>query len=148
LRLWSIHPKYLDAIGLVALWRESLLAQKVLAGKTEGYRNHPQLERFKRHPFPQKAIAVYLEGIWRESKNKGYHFDARKIGEGRTKRKMPVARGQLVYEFELLKQKLTQRAHAKLEEICFMEKIECHPSFREVLGEVEEWEKVKDNLLN
>ena len=41
MKLWSIHPKYLDAKGLVALWREALLAQKVLDGKTEGYKNHP-----------------------------------------------------------------------------------------------------------
>jgi hypothetical protein len=147
LRLWSIHPKYLDAIGLVALWRESLLAQKVLAGKTRGYKNHPQLARFKRHPFPQRAIAVYLEGIWRESKNRGYHLDKRKIGEGRTRRKMPVTWGQLVYEFKLLKHKLTQRAHAEFREMDSVEKIECHPSFTEVPGEAEEWEKVKDNLL-
>jgi hypothetical protein len=29
-RIWSLHPKYLDARGLVALWREGLLAQAVL----------------------------------------------------------------------------------------------------------------------
>ncbi|HEU5178767.1 MAG TPA: pyrimidine dimer DNA glycosylase/endonuclease V, partial [Burkholderiales bacterium] len=32
MRLWSLHPKYLDARGLVALWREALLAQAVLRG--------------------------------------------------------------------------------------------------------------------
>ncbi|WP_368086417.1 pyrimidine dimer DNA glycosylase/endonuclease V [Nitrosomonas sp. Nm34] len=26
MRLWSIHPKYLDAKGLLALWREGLQA--------------------------------------------------------------------------------------------------------------------------
>jgi len=30
MRLWTIHPKYLDRQGLLALWREALLAQKVL----------------------------------------------------------------------------------------------------------------------
>jgi len=30
MRLWSIHPKYLDRQGLLAVWRESLLAQSVL----------------------------------------------------------------------------------------------------------------------
>ena len=43
MRLWSLHPKYLDKLGLLGLWRESLLAQKVLLGKTKGYKNHPQL---------------------------------------------------------------------------------------------------------
>jgi hypothetical protein len=44
MRLWSLHPCHLDAKGLVALWREGLLAQKVQACETNGYRNHPQLE--------------------------------------------------------------------------------------------------------
>lgn len=30
MRLWSIHPCYLDSKGLIALWRESLLAQACL----------------------------------------------------------------------------------------------------------------------
>jgi len=38
MRLWTIHPKYLDAKGLVALWRETLLAKHVLEGKTPGYK--------------------------------------------------------------------------------------------------------------
>jgi hypothetical protein len=33
MRLWSLHPEYLDANGLVALWREALLAQAFLQGK-------------------------------------------------------------------------------------------------------------------
>lgn len=37
MRIWSLHPSYLDAKGLVALWRETLLAQKVLLGATVGY---------------------------------------------------------------------------------------------------------------
>ena len=48
MRLWSVHPKYLDSKGLVALWREALLAKQVLEGGTKGYRNHPQLDRFKK----------------------------------------------------------------------------------------------------
>lgn len=47
MRIWSLHPKYLDTKGLVALWRETLLAQHVLSGKTKRYKNHPQLARFK-----------------------------------------------------------------------------------------------------
>jgi hypothetical protein len=33
MRIWSLHPKYLDSKGLVALWRESLLAKNVLRDK-------------------------------------------------------------------------------------------------------------------
>ena len=59
MRLWSLHPKYLDARGLVALWREALLAQAVLRGETRGYRHHPQLARFD----DVGAIAQYLSLI-------------------------------------------------------------------------------------
>lgn len=47
MRIWSLHPQYLDRQGLTAGWREGLLAQKVLTGTTKGYRNHPQLRRFR-----------------------------------------------------------------------------------------------------
>ena len=60
MRLWTLHPRYLDAAGLVALWREGLLARAVLRGKTRGYRHHPQLERFRCHASPRSAINRYL----------------------------------------------------------------------------------------
>jgi hypothetical protein len=36
MRLWSLHLKYLDAKGLVAVW--GLLAKKVSKEKTKGYK--------------------------------------------------------------------------------------------------------------
>ena len=63
MRLWTLHPKYLDAQGLVALWREGLLARAVLRGMTKGYRHHPQLQRFRAHASPRAAINLYLEGV-------------------------------------------------------------------------------------
>jgi Pyrimidine dimer DNA glycosylase (EC 3.2.2.17)/DNA-(apurinic or apyrimidinic site) lyase (EC 4.2.99.18) len=67
MRLWSLHPKYLDKLGLLGLWRESLLAQKVLLGKTKGYKNHPQLIRFKKTEDPILYIGTYLYMfIWKE----------------------------------------------------------------------------------
>ena len=88
MRLWSLHPQYLDRQGLLALWREALLAQKVLNGQTTGYRNHPQLDRFKEHSHPRKAIAVYLRAVWKEAKKRGYDFDLGKIKAGRTRKKI------------------------------------------------------------
>ncbi len=82
MRLWGIHPVYLDKAGLVAWWREALLAQKVLRGETKGYRKHPQLRRFRDHPHPQRTIAHYLIGIWEEGDRRGYHFNKGKIGDG------------------------------------------------------------------
>jgi hypothetical protein len=37
MRLWTLHPRYLDSQGLVALWREGLLAQAVLRNRTRGF---------------------------------------------------------------------------------------------------------------
>ena len=70
MRLWSLHPKYLDTKGLVALWREGLLARKVLQGQTRGYKYHPQLERFKNHNKPVNAIDTYLLHVYNESVNR------------------------------------------------------------------------------
>src|SRR5678815_1718275 len=79
MRLWSLHPKYLDAPGLVALWREALLARAVLRGETSGYKHHPQLDRFKTHAQPRSAINSYLAGVYAEALARGYSFDATKI---------------------------------------------------------------------
>src|SRR5665213_874155 len=62
MRLWTLHPRYLDAQGLVAAWREALLAQKVLEGATRGYTRHPQLIRFQSHPKPLEAIKSRRKG--------------------------------------------------------------------------------------
>ena len=146
MRLWSIHPKYLDKAGLVALWRESLLAQRVLKGITVGYKNHPQLKRFGKHPQPQRAIGKYLREVWKESKLRGYNFDKTKIeAEGPT-RKIPVNLGQLRYEVDLLRAKLKERNRVKYHKLSSAERIQSHPLFRIVEGEVEEWEKVKPGV--
>lgn len=84
MRLWSVHPSLLDGRGLVAVWREALLAQKVLQGKTKGYRHHPQLQRFQQSKNPMAAIQTYLWGIHDEAVGRGYVFDASRI-TGRTR---------------------------------------------------------------
>jgi hypothetical protein len=142
LRLWSIHPEYLDRAGLLATWREALLAQKVLKGKTKGYTNHPQLKRFKNHQYPQKAIVNYLLGIWKEAKRRGYNFDPEKINTKGKTEKITVTRGQLKYELGLLREKLKRRAPAIAQQLASIKKIEPHPLFKIVEGTIEEWEKV------
>jgi hypothetical protein len=143
MRLWSLHPEYLDPQGLVALWREALLAQKVLRGQTRGYKNHPQLERFKAHPCPAEAIAAYLSGVWEESCRRGYHFDQKKIGVKRARRKIPVTDGQLEYEFKWLCGKLKKRSPRQYRVVSLSKKIRPHPFFRVIQGPVHSWEKVK-----
>ena len=141
MRLWSIHPKYLDTKGLCALWRESLLAQKVLKGETKGYRNHPQLERFRNHPHPERAIATYLAGIWKESQVRGHNFDAAKIQKNEKTQKIQVTKDQLRYEFDRLLSRLRTRDPSKFRALRAIRTIECHPLFEVRPGEVEKWEK-------
>ena len=143
MRLWSLHPKYLDTQGLLALWREGLLAQKVLSGKTAGYKNHSQLKRFKKHPRPSAAIAAYLLSVWEESKRRGYNFDINKVGVSKTKRKIQVTQGQLQYEFKWLCQKLKKRSPDQYRLITSQKKVLSHPFFYVVEGQTEGWEHVK-----
>jgi len=114
LRLWTVHPRYLDAKGLVALWREALLAQQVLLGRTKGYRHHPQLDRFRAQPDPPGAIAAYLEGVLRESVRRGYRFDGGKIIAHPQVGKVRETRGQLLYEWKHLAGKLRRRSPGAL----------------------------------
>src|SRR5262245_51386056 len=103
MRLWSLHPSQLDSKGLVAVWREALLAQKVLQGKTKGYRHHPQLQRFRQSGEPMAAIASYLWAVHDEAKRRGYSFDLSKIAGERQSRTIAVSKGQLAYEWAHLK---------------------------------------------
>lgn len=142
MRLWSLHPKYLDRQGLLACWREALLAQKVLLGETKGYRRHPQLRRFQACPNPLEAIAAYLNGLAEEAAQRRYAFDRTKIVAPGMPGKIPVRRGQVLYEWEHLRAKLARRDPALLERISGMKMPEVHPLFEVVEGEVEPWEKV------
>ncbi|HEY5653270.1 MAG TPA: pyrimidine dimer DNA glycosylase/endonuclease V [Pontiella sp.] len=140
MRLWSIHPEYLDAKGLVALWREGLLAQKVLQGKTKGYKHHPQLIRFKDTDDPVGAIAHYLRAVVEEADRRGYNFDAEKIDPAHYIRLIPVTSGQMDYELQHLLSKLKIRDPKKHDQIKDVKKVRVHPSFEIVQGEVEAWE--------
>lgn len=140
-RLWTLHPKYLDARGLVALWREALLAQAVLRGHTRGYTHHPQLERFSGCSSPLGSIAEYLRGVHAESVRRGYTFLAPKIGRAGYTGRLTVTRGQLLYEWQHLMAKLASRDpvwRVKLEKVA---RPAAHPLFRIVPGDVESWER-------
>ena len=140
MRLWSLHPRYLDARGLVALWREALLAQAVLRGRTRGYRHHPQLERFRAHPRPRAAIAAYLRAVRAEAEARGYAFGARRIGRGVTRVKIEVSDGQLRYEWRHLTHKLRGRDPRWRRTLGPVKRIEAHPLFVAVRGGIAAWE--------
>jgi hypothetical protein len=140
MRLWSLHPKYLDSRGLVALWREGLLAQKVLSGNTKGYKHHPQLKRFNETSNPIGAIATYLRYVLREAVSRGYSFDGSKIMNRRFARKISVTDQQIGYEFDHLLKKLQTRDPKLYAKLRPTPRVEMHPLFIQVCGDIEEWE--------
>lgn len=141
MRLWSLHPKYLDPKGLVALWREALLAQAVLLGHTRGYINHPQLERFKAHPSPRYAISVYLSAVHAEAVTRGYNFDPSKVGPVYDVELIDVSQGQIDYEHEHLLNKLAERSPPLFEQWRKLKQPELHPLFQQVPGPIASWER-------
>ena len=141
MRLWTLHPKYLDARGLVALWREGLLAKKVLQGRTRGYRHHPQLQRFRAHASPVGAIEAYLRAVYDEACRRGYAFDPRKLGRPRRVSRLVETRGQLAHEWRHLMAKLRARAPDRRRAIAGTRRPEPHPLFRLVAGRVRSWER-------
>jgi Pyrimidine dimer DNA glycosylase len=141
MRLWSLHPKYLDPQGLVALWREALLAKAVLRGQTRGYRQHPQLDRFKAQRAPRSAINAYLAAILAEADRRNYSFDRSKVGSVRTPSRIPVTKGQLEFEWSHLMGKLRRRNPALHRLWRDANTCEVHPLFETVAGPVESWER-------
>src|SRR5215510_1619397 len=141
MRIWSLHPKYLDPRGLVGLWREGLLAQAVLKGSTRGYVHHPQLLRFWARAFPVGCIADYLRVVHGEAANRGYRFAAERISRARARGYLTVARGQLEFEWHHLMAKLQRRDPKWRARLATVKAPEAHPLFRVVRGNVAQWEK-------
>ena len=137
--IWSLHPKHLDTKGLVALWRETLLAKHVLEGRTKGYTNHPQLIRFKNYENPVSAINFYLNEVRNEALERNYNFDSNKIGSFE-KTELEVTSGQISFEINHLKKKLEVRDLNKFHELNLLEEVELHPIFKIIPGEIESWE--------
>ena len=163
MRIWSLHPSHLDRMGLVACWRETLLAQAVLAGKTRGYQHHPQLQRFRATPNPLATIGFYLSGIAAEAKDRGYNFNTARIlqpgsppppsadseypshSSGEHSDELPVTRipvttGQLDYEWQHLLRKLRERSPHDASRIENLSPT-AHPLFHVVPGSLEDWER-------
>jgi hypothetical protein len=142
MRLWTLHPRHLDPAGLVALWREALLAQAVLLGRTKGHKHHPQLIRFQKLADPAAGVASYLAAVHAEAVKRGYNFDGSKIAAKRWKGKIPETRGQLDYEWDHLERKLARRNPAWRRARFAGVEPSAHPLFRITAGGVREWEKV------
>lgn len=142
MRIWSLHPKYLDTKGLVACWRETLLAKNVLEGKTKGYTQHPQLIRFKLHPNPIAAIHFYLSIVHQEACARAYKFDSSKFFVQEDFSNIPVTNLQVDYEFQHLLRKLLERDIHSYHQYQNLMQVEVHPLFYTVPGEIESWEVI------
>lgn len=140
MRIWSIHPAYLDTKGLVALWRETLLAKNVLEGNTKGYKNHPQLIRFKNAENPIQLINQYLSVVFQESLKRGFNFNKDKFNIDFQPQKLTVTQGQLNYEMQHLLNKLKNRDPQKYKEVFHHKNIVPHPIFEVIEGPIESWE--------
>lgn len=142
MRLWSLHPSYLDSIGLIALWREGLLARKVLMGQTKGYVHHPQLLRFRETPHPIQTMDAYLKAVHDESVRRGYHFNLQKIDPPEQFSLLSLTDKQLKYEFRHLLSKLQKRTpHRYL--LLYQIKLPLpHPLFHVISGDICAWEKI------
>lgn len=141
MRLWTLHPRYLDAKGLAALWREALLAQAVLQGKTQGYKRHPQLTRFRRARDPRAAIGAYLLQVHAEGCLRGYCFDGSKIEKPGEAVRMLATRGQLEFEWNHLLNKLLIRDPVRYRRYRKMTDPDPHPVFELTRGAIEPWER-------
>ncbi len=144
MRLWSLHPRYLDRQGLTAGWREALLAQAVLAGRTKGYTRHPQLARFQATNDPVRMVGAYLVGIADEADRRGYRYDRARIAQPGpavpAHPAMQVTRGQLDFELAHLKAKLLVRSPAWLSSLGTLAEADPHPVFVVAPGGIAEWE--------
>ncbi len=142
MRLWTLHPKYLDSKGLVALWRETLLARAVLRGQTRGYQHHPQLYRFKEHVPPGcSAINTYLISVLAEAESRGFVFDRNKVQTIEDRVFISTTLGQLKYEWQHLLAKLKVRSPSLHQKWNRIKHPDAHPMFRIQKGPVECWEK-------
>ena len=143
MRLWSIHPSYLDWKGLGANWREALLAQAVLLGRTRGWRNHPQLNRFKEHRDPVAAVGFFLLKNHEEATRREYNYNLSKIVKPVEEiEPIELTDGQLRYELSLLRERLDRRDPEWLKGIEGLadDPPRPHPLFKVVEGDIEPWE--------
>jgi hypothetical protein len=145
MRLWSIHPKYLDVKRLNAQWREALLCRACLEGKTVGYLNHPQYLRVKNHPYPLDFINKFLYTIWDEAFNRGYNYDHSKLSLCLDFQPMEVTDSQTDYEFSHLQKKLGEfdEQYMLNEENLNEEGLLLNDCFILIPGPIMDFEKIK-----
>lgn len=147
MRLWSIHPRYLDRQGLTALWREGLGAlTSIKPGK--GYHNHPQLDRFKKSNHQELLLQYYMRKVLWEAEARGYKFDASKLKPLRipsSREQIPVTRGQIEFEMKHLYKKMKERSIPQFSKNIKPKNVILNDCFYMIEGDIEPWEKTDGN---
>ena len=129
--LCTIHPKYLDKQGLISLWREGLLAQKVLNGEVNIQLNSPLWEKLKKSQNPLRAIGAYLSFVAAEGARRGYKFSHEKILYPNFESyEIKVKPQDLIFEMTHLRNKLKMRDQHKWDEISKVSEVSPHPFIR------------------
>ena len=147
MRIWSLHPQYLDQKGLGGQWEEGIIAQNTLFFQEGKYLNYPVLHRVKAHQEPVAWIGMYLNEILKEANvNRGYNYNDQLIKQLKPTLPMPVTRGQLYYEWTLLQGRLQKRDPVKmsLNDGVDINNIKANPMFYVIDGDIEDWERVKE----
>lgn len=117
----------------------NVTGKNVLEGKTIGYKNHPQLIRFKNSENSVQVINQYLLAVYEESLTHGYHFNKAKFNIYFHPQTLTVTQGQIEYEMQHLLKKLKPRDFTKYNKLINQKNIEPHPIFKIIDGEIEEW---------
>ena len=139
-RIWSLHPKYLDGIEIFFLWRNCIMAKKILDGTEKVNRKFPHLARFESSSNPIGAINIYLSEVYKIASTHGKNFKLDKFDDSFKDISLNVTKGQMEYEVELFKKKLRNRSSDTNALIFKIKIIEPNPLFKVVEGNKEAWD--------
>ena len=141
MRLWTLHPKYLDAKGLVAAWREALLAQAVLRDRNDWLPKPSSTDPVPPLTLTGSKYRVLSSRAACRGKPAWVSVRPRKDRLPRGGRsRLKATLGQLGYEWKHLRAKLAIRDKAWLASLGRVARPDAHPTFRVVPGDVEDWE--------
>lgn len=138
MRLWTLHPKYLDSEGLMAVWRDALRARRLLKEETDGDSDHPQLTRFRETDHPADAIECYLQTVFEEARERDVSFDASKLHTPVRNVRIEETEDRLLYEWHRLLDKLRERQPPLFRKIKDLERPDAHPMFTIIEDDVHE----------
>lgn len=89
-----------------------------------------------------RSINQYLTSVYKNSLERGYHFNKNKVNPNFIPTKLTVTDKQIKFEMEHLLTKMETRDPERFHKLSRKVKIDAHPLFRIIDGEIEPWEKL------